>query len=81
MREGYKDEEPVKMNPEKEAELVKRLKAFSQQPTIDTDQTLAEEDPEMISVSRMVRKKRGMQLGRDGVRTAGQDRAAMNRGT
>jgi len=59
MRRGYRDEEPVTMSPDKEAELVKRLKDFAKQPTLSPGDATAEEDPEMISVSRLVRKKRG----------------------
>src|ERR1700730_12914750 len=59
MRTSYRDEEPVKMSPEKEAELVKRLTEFAKQPTLSQPEMTAEEDAEMISVSRMVRKKRG----------------------
>jgi hypothetical protein len=58
MRKGYRDEERVKMDPEKEAELVERLKEFAKRPTLGQGDVFAE-DPEMISVSRMVRKKRG----------------------
>jgi hypothetical protein len=47
------------MSPEKEAELVKRLTEFAKQPTLSQPEMTAEEDAEMISVSRMVRKKRG----------------------
>jgi hypothetical protein len=59
MRTGYRDEEPVKMNPEGEAALVKRLIEFSEQPTLSQGEMTAEEDVKMISVSRTVRKKRG----------------------
>ena len=67
MREGYRDEEPVKISQEKEAELVKRLEEFTKQPTLSQDEMTAEEDAEMISVRRMVRKKRGSwwQLAKD----------------
>lgn len=58
MRKGYRDERPVKMSPEKEAELVERLTAFAKQPPLSSGD-MAAEDAEMISVSRMVRKKRG----------------------
>jgi hypothetical protein len=47
------------MSPEKEAALVKRLKEFSKQPTLNPSEIAAEKDAEMISIARMVRKKRG----------------------
>jgi hypothetical protein len=59
MRKGYRDEAPVKISPEKEAELVRRFKEFRKQPTLSQGEMTAEENAEMISVSRMVRKKRG----------------------
>jgi hypothetical protein len=58
MRAGYRDEEQVKLSPEKEAALVKRLIEFSEQPTSSQREMTAEE-VRMISVSRTVRKKRG----------------------
>jgi hypothetical protein len=45
------------MNPEKKAELLARFKEFRKQPTLSAGQTPADE--EMVSVARMVRKKRG----------------------
>jgi hypothetical protein len=59
MRKGYRDEPRVNMEPEKEAELVQRLKAFTKQPTLSAGAATSGEEAEMISVSRMVRKKRG----------------------
>jgi hypothetical protein len=59
MRKGIRDEEPVKMNPEAEAALVARLKAFSQQPTLTNVEGVPLEEPEMVSVHRMVRHRRG----------------------
>jgi hypothetical protein len=59
MRKGFRDEPRVGMEPEKEAELVQRLKAFTKQPTLSAGAATAGEEAEMVSVSRMVRKKRG----------------------
>jgi hypothetical protein len=60
MRRGYRDEEPVKMGPEDEAKLIKRAKEFRKQATLGQgEMTSEEEDDEMMSVARMVRKKRG----------------------
>jgi hypothetical protein len=58
MRKGYRDEPHVKMAPEKEAELVKRAKAFRKQPTA-AGPGVGMEDPEMVSVERRVRRRRG----------------------
>jgi hypothetical protein len=58
MRKGYREEERVKLNPEQEAALVQKLTEFSQQPTLGCREAINKED-EMISVSRLVRKKRG----------------------
>lgn len=46
------------MEPEKEAELVKRLKAFSKQPTVGGP-GVGMDDAEMVSVERRVRRRRG----------------------
>jgi hypothetical protein len=59
MRKGSRGEEPIKMSPEEEAQIVKRFKEFRKQPALGQGEITAEEDAEMISVSRMVRKKRG----------------------
>ena len=59
MRKGYRDEKAAKMSPEEEAELVKRLKKFRNQSTLGHGEMTAEAEAEMISVSRMVRRKRG----------------------
>jgi len=58
MRKTYRDEEPVKLSAEKQAELLKRFKEFRKQPTLSQG-GMTTEDADMISVSRMVRKKRG----------------------
>jgi hypothetical protein len=58
IRKGYRDE-PIGMEPENEAKLVQRLEAFTNQPTLSAGAATAGEEAEMISVSRMVRKKRG----------------------
>ena len=58
MRKGYRDEPHVKMAPEKEAELVKRAKAFRKQPTA-AGPGVGMEDAEMVSVERRVRRRRG----------------------
>jgi hypothetical protein len=47
------------MSPEDKAKIVKRLKEFTKQPTLGQGEITAEEDAEMMSISRMVRKKRG----------------------
>jgi hypothetical protein len=59
MRRGYRDEKPVEISPEKEAELLARFKEFRKQPTVSPREITADEDAEMITVARMVRKKRG----------------------
>jgi hypothetical protein len=60
MRSGYRDDEPVKMSLEDEAKLIKRAKEFRKQATLGPgEMTSEEEDDEMMSVARMVRKKRG----------------------
>jgi hypothetical protein len=58
MRKGYRDEEPVRMDSEKQAELLKRFKEFRKQPTL-SGSGMNTDDAEMVTVSRMVRKKRG----------------------
>jgi hypothetical protein len=67
MRKGYRDETPVKMGEDEEAALVKRFKEFRKQPTLGQEEITVEEDREMISVSRLVRRKRGSwwQLAKD----------------
>jgi hypothetical protein len=47
------------MSPEDETELVKRLEEFTKQPTLGQSEISAEEDAEMMSIARRVRKKRG----------------------
>jgi hypothetical protein len=47
------------MNPTEEAALVARLKAFNRQPTLSKDEAEGQEEPEMVSVARLVRHKRG----------------------
>lgn len=58
LRKGYRDEPQIEMDPEKEAELVKRLKAFSKQPTVGVP-GVGMDDAEMVSVERRVRRRRG----------------------
>jgi len=58
MRRGYRDEPDVSLDPEKSAELVKRLDAFRKQPTLDSADA-ANGDDEMMSIARSVRRKRG----------------------
>jgi hypothetical protein len=59
MRKGYRDEEAVTMNPKEEAQLVAKLKEFTEQPTLSQGNTAVNEEPEMVSVVRKVRMKRG----------------------
>jgi len=59
MRRGYRDREPTTMSPEDEAKLVKRLEEFTKQPTLGQSEISAEEEAEMMTIARMVRKKRG----------------------
>jgi hypothetical protein len=60
MRKGYRDERPVKLETEQEAELVRRLAEFRERPTLTRGELAqAGEGAEMMSISRMVRKKRG----------------------
>lgn len=58
LRKGYRDEPREKMAPEKEAEIVRRLKAFSKQPTLGGS-GVGMQNAEMISVERHVRRRRG----------------------
>lgn len=44
MRKGYRDEKPVKMDPEEEKQLVAKLKAFSKQATLSSGEI--DDDPE-----------------------------------
>jgi hypothetical protein len=65
LRKGYRDEPPVEMSPEQEAEVLKRLKEFTKgRPRQDG---VSGKDDEMISVQREVRHKRGSwwQLAKD----------------
>ena len=58
MRSNVRKEPKVERNSEEDAELVKRLKEFRKQPTLDPkDPSNAEE--EMISIARRIRRKRG----------------------
>ena len=60
MRPGYRDKaNDVPMIPEAEAKLVKRLKAFRDEPTIDPTNARSAEEHEMLSIERHVRRKRG----------------------
>jgi hypothetical protein len=59
MAPGHRDRESVRMNPEKQAEMLKRFKEFRKQPTLGPAEGTAIGDAEMVSVSRMVRRKRG----------------------
>ena len=51
-------QKPVKMSPEKQAELIERFKDFREQPTL-RENKIDIDDAEMISITRMVRKRRG----------------------
>jgi hypothetical protein len=57
MRKGYRDEQPVKLDPEQEADLVRRLSEFRERPTLSGGEL--GHTGEMMSIARMVRKKRG----------------------
>jgi hypothetical protein len=57
MRKGYRDELSIKMDPEEEKQLVAKLKAFTKQTTLSAGEV--NDDPEMVSVVRKVRHKRG----------------------
>jgi hypothetical protein len=59
LRRGRRDEPDVKLAPEKEAELVKRAKEFRKQPTLGSANPANDDDDEMISIERSVRRKRG----------------------
>jgi hypothetical protein len=63
-----------KLDPEKEAELLKKFKEFRKQPTLAPDPAGASEE-EMISISRSVHRKRGSwwQVPKDMPDTADQD--------
>lgn len=58
MRRGYREEPSVKMDPEKEKELIAKVKAFRKQATLPKgDPSIG--DDEMMSLTRSVRRKRG----------------------
>jgi hypothetical protein len=65
MRKGYRDELGVELDPEEQKKLVAKLKAFTKRPTLS--QGKANGDPDMVSVVRKVRHKRGSwwQLAKD----------------
>lgn len=57
MRKGYRDEQPVKLDPEQEADLVRRLSEFRERPTLSGGELGHTGDgSEMMSIARMVRK-------------------------
>jgi hypothetical protein len=58
LRPGYRDEPKTEMPPEKATELLKRIKAFRKQKTVDPNDPDRGEE-EMISVQRTIRRKRG----------------------
>jgi hypothetical protein len=59
MRSGVrKGERNTKRDPEKDAELIKRFKEFRKQPTLSPDQPRVSDD-EIVSISRLVHRKRG----------------------
>jgi hypothetical protein len=60
LRPGYRAEQdrPRESNPERDAELIKRFKEFRKEQTLPADQ-VQDLDPEMISVSHSVHRKRG----------------------
>jgi len=78
LRKGFRDEAPVKMDPKEEAALVARLKAFNRQPTLSKGEAEGQEEPEMVSVARLVRHKRGSwwQLAKDYKESPDDDTAA-----
>jgi hypothetical protein len=55
---NYRKAPPVKVDKEKQAELVKKLRQFHEQPTISSGAGTID-DAETVSVSRMVHKRRG----------------------
>lgn len=61
LRPGIRTEvkEPREADAERDAELVKRLKEFSKQPTLPSHQATHEDDIEMMSIAHSVRRKRG----------------------
>ncbi|WP_271605536.1 hypothetical protein [Bradyrhizobium sp. CCBAU 11434] len=61
LRPGIRNEkkEPRDANPERDAELVKKLKEFSKQPTLPGQQMVSEENMEMMSIEHSVHRKRG----------------------
>lgn len=67
MRTGYRGEPSVTMSPDEHAELLKRLKAFREEPTVSQGGGDAKKQDEMIVVEREVRHKRGTwwQLAKD----------------
>jgi hypothetical protein len=74
LRPGDRKDDDIKLTPEAEAALVKKLKAFSEQPTLDRDRA-GDEEEAMISIKRMVSKRRGSwwQLPKDLKETGDQD--------
>jgi hypothetical protein len=58
MRSNVRKEPKVERNSEGDAELVKRLKEFRKQPTLDLNNA-SDAEEEMISIARKIRRKRG----------------------
>jgi hypothetical protein len=58
LRPGFRDEPDPKLSPEAESALVKKLTAFTGQPTLEVDAARVESE-DMISIRRMVHKRRG----------------------
>jgi len=61
LRSDYRAEanQPRQSNPEQDAEIVKRFKEFSKQPTLPPDQAADLDEAEMLSITHSVRRKRG----------------------
>jgi hypothetical protein len=60
MRKGYRsDPKREKMSPETEKQLVQKLKAFTKESTLSPAEAAADRKDDMLSIQRMVSRKRG----------------------
>jgi hypothetical protein len=59
MRKGYREAPNRKRDPERDAELLRKLKSFTKQPTLSPEEAAAQQEDEMLSIQRRVSRKRG----------------------
>lgn len=58
-RSSPKHEEDVPLAPDAEAKLLAQLKAFRSEPPLGAYESLPSDDPDMLSITRSIRRKRG----------------------